>query len=517
METQENNTSLEPTDGNAFADGASIADGNQSSTGAPDQPRAAIPAHINCPLCAATGAFFKSKQGFFYTFRYAALVSAFIFLCWLFKWEAVGVVLLIVGVSVYAALKRDLLPVVPVLFMLPMIFPREIDPMNYKAAMYFALALPVGLIIHFVRFPVKPHLGKMFFPYLAVSVATLTAGIGSISVDGYANGLLYAVALGLLQFVCYFIVYNYAFPPESVDLKKYLSAILLFTGMLIVAQVLTFYIRQPQKLYAIGDRVSLGWGVGNNFSTILLFCVSASFYLARVSKRPFIYILLAAVQYLAIVFSWSRGATLAAAVIFPFFIFFTLFKAKGNAKQLYISFSLIAAILLVAFAFLAEDIIRIIKDILAQGTGNSGRTELYTEAWNCFKQNPVFGAGISFDGVYYHKRFFPMYWFHSTFFQILGSLGIIGLAAYGYMYFMRYKLIIKKDFFNILMFVGLFGYEFYCMFDTGTFIPVPMVLEVTFITLFIELINKNKADKPEVLINAAAAPQSRRVRIKWKK
>lgn len=437
---------------------------------------------------------------FLYSRLYFALLTATIFLCWFFEVEAYGVIGIIFFASIVLIMRRDTTPLIPIIFVVAMIFPRDIDPMTYANVFYFFIPLPIAIVTHFIRFRVPFRLGKLFFPQLAVSIALLVGGIGSISLEHYTIGLVYALLLGVAILFFYFLFYLYAYPPKNVDFKNWIANILNFIAILIVAQVITRYIQEYEIHSRIGSGVSIGWGIANNYATILLFTVAGTFYLATKSKFSILYIISAVLQYIVIVISWSRGATLFAAVILPFLLVaFFVTTPKENRRFAFGGFVVVLAIFLGALIALWEPIMDLVDGILAQGTGVSGRDKLYQEAIDVFMANPIFGAGVGFDGVYYRQETMPMYWFHSTLFQIIGSMGIVGIVAYAWYYFARYRVMVRKHCsFSAFMLIGMLGFEGYSMIDTGTFVPLPIMFIVILMTLVIELDNKNH---PETFID----------------
>ena len=116
-----------------------------------------------------------------------------------------------------------------------------------------------------------------------------------------------------------------------------------------------------------------------------------------------------------------------------------------------------------------------------------------------FIKHPIVGAGMGYSGVNYDMVVIGFYWFHSTFFQIIASMGIVGLIGYLYFYIVRYKIIIKSarsGIFGVFALLALIGFELYSMIDTGTFIPVPTMM----LTMLITLINEKQRKTNEELL-----------------
>ena len=440
---------------------------------------------------------------FLYSRLYFALLSLTIFLCWFFEVEAYGVIGIIFFASIVLIMRRDTTPLIPIIFVVAMIFPRDIDPMTYANVFYFFIPLPIAIVTHFIRFRVPFRIGKLFFPQLAVSIALLVGGLGSISLEHYTIGLVYAILLGVAILFFYFFFYLYAYPPKNVDFKLWIANALNLIGLIIVAQVATRYVQEFEIHSRIGSGVSIGWGIANNYATILLITLGGTFYLASKSKFSVLYLINAVLQYIVIVISWSRGATLFAVVVLPMFLIALLVGTpKDNRRYMLTGLVIVLAVFVGALIALWDPIMELVDGILAQGTGVSGRDKLYQEAIDVFMANPIFGAGVGFDGIYYRQETMPMYWFHSTLFQIIGSMGIVGIIAYAWYYYARYRVMVRKRcIFSVFMIIGMIGFEGYSMIDTGTFVPLPIMFIVILMTLIIELDNKAH---PETFIDYKA-------------
>ena len=428
---------------------------------------------------------------FLYSRLYMVLLGLLVFVCWYLEKEIVGVAIVIFFASIVLVLRRDTTPLIAIIFVIAMIFPRDIDPLSYGNAFFFFIPLPIAIVFHFIRFRVPMRVGKMFFPQLAVSIALFVGGIGVIPKDNYLTGLTYVILLGVAILFFYFLFYLYAYPPKNVDFKMFIANLLNVVGTIIVCQVATRYIQEPEVHFRVGSAVSIGWGCGNNFATILLFTVGGTLYLASKSKASLFYLVLAVLQYVAIVLGWSRGATLFAAIILPMYIIALFVSAGKNRRYVVFGGVIVLAFMLAVIIVFHKEIFALVDMVLAQGTGVSGRDKLYSEAIQVFLANPIFGAGVGFYGDYYRFDIMPMYWFHSTLFQVIGSMGIVGILAYAYYYYARYRVMVrKKCAFSVFMIIGMIGFEGYSMMDTGTFVPIPIMIMVILMTLLIELDNK---------------------------
>ena len=149
----------------------------------------------------------------------------------------------------------------------------------------------------------------------------------------------------------------------------------------------------------------------------------------------------------------------------------------------------IIIIALALFIYKFNNIINLLNRLMFQETGDNGRFDLYKEAWQCFIAHPILGVGLGYQGSNYEIRSIAFYFFHSTFFQIIASTGLIGLIAFVYFYFKRYEILIKslkKSVFAIFSLIAMLGFEAYSMIDTGTFIPFPFMMLIMFLTMILE-------------------------------
>lgn len=470
----------------------------------PYQPRVETPLKSKLNIAAKLGLEDNPKwqrakdlgNRFLYSDFYLAAIMLIVFISWVSFGEMVGLILIILAASAIMFLKDDITPLIPLIFMVAMLFPREVNPASYGYALLSFIPMPIAIVYHLIRFRRKFIMGRQFLPQLAVSIALIMGGVGITSGSDYMRGLAFLLLLGVAILVLYFIFYNYCAPKDNVDLKKYLSKTMVYAALIICLQVLVHYIRVPEQLFNYGDKVSLGWCIGNNFATIMLLLLPGTCYLAVKSRFSWAYTLFGIAQYAAIILSWSRGAILFGFIILPFLLAYMIFASKSNRKGIILAVGATVLILAVLIGVYWKDFSAFATRIINNSWTSdgalqvSGRDDLYREAWQAFLSNPVFGVGLGFRGKYFTiVEVMPMYWFHSTLFQVIGSLGLVGIAAYVYSYVVRYKIIIKKDMFNIIVFICMLAFEGYSMIDTGTFIPMPTMIMVMLITMVLEITN----------------------------
>ncbi len=141
-----------------------------------------------------------------------------------------------------------------------------------------------------------------------------------------------------------------------------------------------------------------------------------------------------------------------------------------------------------------ETIVDIINHISDLTLTTSGRSALYEESLICFLLNPMFGVGMGYTGNNLPLENFCIYWFHCTPLQVIASMGIVGVMAYGYYYFVRGKIMFSNlRRFNITLSLGIIAFEIQSMMDAGSFLPFPYVLIIVVLTAMLEHNNSQES------------------------
>lgn len=449
------------------------------------------------PVSAAAPEWLKK---FFYSDAYLVILGILMFAAWYTKMPIVvflpGSILAMTALIIL----DDFSPLLPVILYVPCIFQTK-DPAPYWWHLVGAIPLVAGLIFHFAYYRPKRAKLRMVIPQLLIAAAMLLGGLGSISKEHYLGTLTYNIMLGFLPLIFYVIMAIYSKPSPYIGFGKYFAKVSVWYGILLGAEVIAMYIMKspsPDKLGA-GFAIDLGWGIDNNVATILLIASPMAFYLATVDKHKVFYTVLGILNFAFTALTFSRGGIVFGAFGAVITFLFALKINTGKARwKIFIPCAVALVGLAVVYLIYMEPInAHILKLINIDDKGISGRDDLYREAVEVFKANPVFGAGLGFDGEYYNQpEGMYFYWFHSTFFQILGCTGAVGLAAYAVYYIVRYSIIlrhIERNTFAQFAFIGLLCFEAYSMIDTGTFIPYPIMVYVMLLTLCVEQTNDSYA------------------------
>ena len=101
-------------------------------------------------------------------------------------------------------------------------------------------------------------------------------------------------------------------------------------------------------------------------------------------------------------------------------------------------------------------------------------------------KNPLFGSGILDNTIAYggYKKAGAMAWYHMMIPQIIGSMGLVGVVAYAYQGFARFKLIFtKKSSWSLVLGISYLGILMMSQVNPGEFCPLPF--ELLTVLLFI--------------------------------
>lgn len=411
---------------------------------------------------------------FAYTDFYLAAFAAIVFIAWTTESAEFGFVALIALTCFALVTLDDILPLTaPLFYAMCMIFTDKVEDFLFMWPTFIPLGIAV--VIFLVRNTSRARRpGSMTVPQIAVSLALLLGGAGTVSAADYLKALPNTLFLGVGVLAVYLLVYCYAGRDDRRDVGLYFSKMLMWLGFAVLAEIAVWYIRAdlPPAQWGTVAR-DFGWGIENNAATILSLSAPMCFYLAVRYRTGGIYVLCGLAQYVGIVLTYSRGGILMAAVTAPVCLVLAMVKALDK-KRMGICYAVIAAVIVLCVAVCYDELKAAVDSLFDQGFGPSSRDILYAEAWQLFLSRPFLGVGLGYYGDNFAINTMQFYWFHSTLFQVLANMGVVGLAAYAFYYIARFRTIRRlRNPFNLFTLVAWLGFEGYSMMDTGTFVPFP--------------------------------------------
>ncbi|MFW5780529.1 MAG: O-antigen ligase family protein [Bacillota bacterium] len=341
----------------------------------------------------------------------------------------------------------------------------------------------VGIIFHIIHF--KPRFISLFKErkIKGFTLATLLL-IFPMVLGGIGRGdrnigvILLVLALMLVISVCYlfFLATTEDKNPEAII--KLMVLVMFVSGLVITSQMIVYYIRLG-SFESILDSVyhksiNVGWAGPNNVSPMLALCLPSSFYYA-IKKRNYGYwfIIIACIQYVLILSTLSRGTILFTTLALPFMLCYTMAKSE-NKLGTGLVLSLCCAAGIALMAYYGPQLLDIINRMIGRGLDDSGRIELYKDALQVFKKYPLFGAGWDYRLGEMAGDGYTPYWYHSTPFQILANMGIVGAVFFSLFSFWRYKNAFFTKKYRVAKYTigaGLLLFELYGFVDVNYFGP----------------------------------------------
>ena len=342
---------------------------------------------------------------------------------------------------------------------------------------WMAVPVVIAIVLHFVLHRRRLSVGKSFWPLLAVSAALLLGGLGSITAAEYFNlgSLYYTVFLGLGMVFFYLWMRSGIFSTDVYDAKDRLMEILLLMGVYAAFIIWEHAIR---TWIAFGEMQAPV--APNDLCELLMFAIPAAFYFA-VKNYGFLFLGLG--LYFSMLPAHSLSAAFFGAILLIACLVY-IFCYRPTCR--------IATVLITTFCGIGAMLVAWHGKLLTpEGfeafflKEENGRLPLFRYAMDQIMANPVFGGGIGAKSD--HAAFMGILWTHNYFLQIMGSMGIVGLLAYGYQLVVRARLVFARiDRFRMAVFLSYLGIFSISMLQPGEFCPMPYELLTVALFVFLE-------------------------------
>ena len=336
-------------------------------------------------------------------------------------------------------------------------------------------AFIAALILHFSIWPVRFWLGTSWRGLALVSIATIMSGCDVLSLSSRTTPLTvyYTLGLGLGMLVLYALFRSQMFEEKKYHVQTRFAQIWLVVGLGMAAVVADLCIRHWDEFEALGGAVP-EFKCRNFCATILVTTLPAAFYLSRRSRWYAVPgVLIAA----AMLFTGSRSALLfGTALLVLGCVYMVRFRV--------VSRSTMTVLLMMAGAFLLcfglENITALYQSRLIEGhliSGSEERWALLAQSVVDFLDHPAFGVGLGNTTNFYLGTGVPgsMFFYHNMPAQIAGSMGVLGVAAYGRLISDRVALLWRgrKDPFVAMLAMSYLGMLMVSMTNPGEFCPFP--------------------------------------------
>ncbi len=297
------------------------------------------------------------------------------------------------------------------------------------------------------------------------------------------DNALYFLYFGYVAYLLLYILFAVVLRKDSLRMTfKSIGYISLFLSIECALYVLTNGFVKAYRM---------GWGHCNEAGILILFglpFLTLDFINAKNKKDYILPTIKFVIAIVGIICSTSRGTYLFGAVEILALLVYVFIISKYKKFMLITAFVVIALGLTFAqIKFGIPNLVnKVIELVFVRGLTMDDRFRLYKEAIIVWKETPLtilFGTGyvaeLTKPGFEDINTFMV---FHSTFFECLATLGIVGVLALGLHFFERYKqlkLLDKKEMFYIL--IGFIIVDLYGLIDNtyGTYyfmIPIVIIM-----------------------------------------
>lgn len=340
----------------------------------------------------------------------------------------------------------DLMSIVaPVMFTLIVSVKYYRDFTVLIAYMWYAIVpLALSLIFNLIYYRRPFAKGRFTYPLIAVSSALILGGCGSISVEEYFNpvSLYYTLGLGPAMLILYLLARSRLANERKYDRTERLAEILYAAGLIVVFTIIVFYAANFEKFL---ERRSVLFYKPRNYATsVLLMCMPMCCLMV---KRSNLHLIGMGLMYAAMILSGSRSGLLFGTMLLVICAVYIYVKNK-DSRRLYRCIALILAVPVCFFA--VKYVPELYSSRLVNGnfiSGDETRVAYIRLGTANFLSNPVFGIGIgNIKDIEVFKAIVPgcIVFYHNMVIQVISSMGILGIAAYGWHFIARAGLIWKN-------------------------------------------------------------------------
>lgn len=362
-----------------------------------------------------------------------------------------------------------------------------------------AIAL-IGNLIIYKKSPsvLKPDKIKGFtFAHILLVIPFLFAGVGYNGNDKKAS--LIAAGIIILITLLYLVLYVGCSKSQSKDFMNYILKSVCALSVVAVIELLIYLLRLGSIdaiVTALQQKnIWIGWTGPNTIASVISMGLPCTLYFCiKKRKLSFLIVPLCVIVFFIeltlVIFSGSRGATLFSLIVAPSALLYVMWKTEN--KTLYF-FSCTVTFVAIALLFINfnDSILNLLSTMIDKGMSSSHRLDsIYPEAVGMFKVNPIFGIGWGYRLTHNLAGIWQPYFFHSTFFQFLANMGIVGVIFMTVFLLWRYFLLLPmyKNPAAVLITVSILLFDMYSMIDTSFFNPALfIVLDVMSLSMELDM------------------------------
>lgn len=397
----------------------------------------------------------KNTQTFFYGNLYPVIFSLSTFLFWALDLQMVGFTINILAICFILLTYDDALLTIPIVFLTGMSFRNSyVVGQTALPIIIFGLAL-LAIIFNVIKYPIKKvKTDSVLFALILLTLSLLIGGLFSPFLSEFSEGLhiFFTAGVGMLGVHFFYsnkVKVNGKTPVKHYFCHSFLCAVNVACGQALFAYVHTLLfggaeVDGPNShlFYYPGG---FCWANSNHIASLILLAIPICLYILTHTDNFKFYLFQLVFLYVTMLITFSDGATAILAVFTPTLFYFTFLNMnKRNYKAFKIFVIAVAVIVTLVLSFIAVFYNTQLIQYLIKRSSDNGRIPVYIRAIELFKNYPLFGVGLGHASVSVNLIGNYRGFFHSTFFHIIASCGIVGICAYAYLYYARIKHLVKN-------------------------------------------------------------------------
>lgn len=388
--------------------------------------------------------------------------------------QVAGVAVLVCMATWFLAMCPDILACVcPVAMVFLLAGPQYADLSAFVHLSILVVPFGMALLLHLTLWPVTICAGRSAYGLVLVSIATLLGGCDVMRREEFWSplSLYYALGLGVVLLAIYLVFRSNLMQKRSYDLCSRFAAIFYTLGLLMAIEVFATYAWRWQEFLECGELLYLNY---RNFaSTMLLTMLPVTFFFALRSRWNLVG---TAVLLLAMLLTGSRSALLFGAVELVLgCLYLVRYGAVSRKVMIGIAVTFAAATALFGFRVMGSLYAgRLVDGCLI--SGSEQRWTLLARGISDFLHHPVFGMGLGNTTNCELLSGVPgsMFFYHNLPLQVLASMGLLGMVAYGRLIADRVSLLLtKRSAFTMALAMCYAGMLMISMTNPGEFCPFP--------------------------------------------
>ena len=311
----------------------------------------------------------------------------------------------------------------------------------------YEVLIPVLICFLFFVVCIVKYFKNHVYPKLSIKKSPLMISIILLSLAFILNGafsskwnlasLLYGSAQVLVYFFLFYLIF-YGLEKENKDeLINHITYLTALVALVLIGEMIFLFSTYENLITQWGGHLNhgevlLGWGVstpiGFSFSILIPVLMRGTIK----SKFSIVYFLIATFCLIFAFLTLSRNAMFFSTLAFGISLVIILITSK---KRFLLAF--LAIILTACFWYIFANYSEKLRDIFYFsfeyfGFSSNSRKRLWDRSIQMFRENLIFGSGFfGYDEeISYTAATFLPDMAHGTIFQLLGSMGLLGIISY---------------------------------------------------------------------------------------